>query len=107
MSFRLHPLAKEQLVSIWKYTETQWGEVQADRYIDGLFGLFAQLHSQRYLWRAVRHHHFKGVFMCLYQKHVVLFKELSPTHLGILGIVHQSSHLPRQLRLLNETFNLE
>ena len=41
--YRLTPAAEGDLEAIWTYTLQQWGEEQADRYIDTLTAAFAEL----------------------------------------------------------------
>ena len=36
-SYRLHKIAKEQILNIWKSTYDKWGIEQADKYIDELY----------------------------------------------------------------------
>lgn len=41
--FRLTPAALRDLESIWQYTAQQWGEAQAERYVDALHASFATI----------------------------------------------------------------
>lgn len=32
----IQPLAEEDLMAIWRYSFEEWGESQADKYLDGI-----------------------------------------------------------------------
>ncbi len=103
MLYKIHPIAKRHLIKIWQYTEERWGEVQADKYIDGLYNVFSDLNSKTYLWRLVPHTRFKNVYVCPYEKHFIFFRLISENTIGIIGILHQASNLPSQFKdLLNK-----
>jgi toxin ParE1/3/4 len=40
--FRLTPAAERDLEGIWDYTQEQWGDEQADRYLDKRVSLLSQ-----------------------------------------------------------------
>ena len=46
------PLAREDLIGIWRYTYEEWGEQQADRYLDELEAGIAKLQNHPRLGRA-------------------------------------------------------
>ena len=41
--FRLTPAAERDLEGIWDYTQEQWGDEQADRYLDTMDMVFDEL----------------------------------------------------------------
>ena len=99
MPYKLYPKAKQQLAKIWADTYQEWGEAQADKYIDGLHSKLKDLKNTPYLWRKLDHKKFQGksIFFYRYEKHFVFFKELSSGKLGIISVLHERMNLPERL----------
>ena len=99
MPYKLFPKAKQQLVKIWAITYEDWGEAQADKYIDELHEKLKDLKNTPHIWRKLEHKKFRGkaVFFCRYKKHFVFFKELPSGKLGIISVLHERMDLPERL----------
>lgn len=95
MRYSLYKKARQQLIDIWLYTAEQWGEVQADKYVDGLYEIFKNMDNAS--WRKVEDNRFLGVYFLRYEKHFVFFRELSTGHIGIISILHERMNLPERL----------
>lgn len=48
MRVEYHPVAEARLLEIWSYTEENWGEVQADKYLRGLMAAAERLSNPAY-----------------------------------------------------------
>ena len=70
--------ARSRLLEIWDYTERTWGEAQADKYVRELVDAINQAADSRDRWRPVMDEMLSGVYYLRYQRHFVLFRELSP-----------------------------
>ena len=46
MAVRIQQAASHRLDDIYRHTRDLWGEVQADRYITGLFKAFAEIETR-------------------------------------------------------------
>ena len=51
--FRVSVGAAHRLDDIYVYTRERWGEIQAERYIRGLFERFDDIARRRVPWRAI------------------------------------------------------
>ena len=98
MRAKFYPLAEDQLLGIWDYTEGTWGAAQADLYIRELIDRVNQISRQRYLWRSVEDEGLPSVFFIRYQHHFIFFRELSSGVIGVIHILHESMDIPRRLR---------
>ena len=92
----LFQAAKTDLVDIWAETYRQWGEAQADRYLDdverALQGLIAnpQLGSDC-------SDLLQGARKLITGRHLV-FYEVDPDKISVIRVLHQSMDVPRHLR---------
>jgi toxin ParE1/3/4 len=90
--FRIQAGASQQLDEIHAYTRKIWGQVQADRYIHGLFDLFQAIAERRTLWRPVPAEFGVTGYFCRYEKHFIYWKLLSDGSVGIVTILHERMH---------------
>jgi toxin ParE1/3/4 len=95
MKFRLSSEAREDLVSIWEYTNKHWGIEQADLYIDALMLRFVWITENRGLWRP-RPELGDGLFSCAESRHVVFFMEIQGV-VNILRVLHKLMDSVRHL----------
>ena len=74
-SFKLQisAAADRHLDAIYEYGFLQWGEVQADRYYDGLIAHFAQLCDNPFLYSSVDHIR-PGYRRSVYESHSVYYR---------------------------------
>lgn len=99
MGYKLYAKARKQLMQIWTYSYKNWGEKQADDYLEGLYKRFENLQTDKHLWRHLNHPCFEdvSVFYCRHEKHFIFFKELSSGTVGIISILHERMNLPDHL----------
>lgn len=103
LPYRFHPLAVEQQEDIWLYTFEQWGEAQADRYIDGLHAQLVAVIENPVLLRKLPGSVIKGVRFFRYERHYIFVKAAqtdTPAPLYVLSILHDSMDVPSRLEHL-------
>ena len=92
----LSQAAKSDLVDIWAETYQQWGEAQADRYLDdidrALQGLLDNPQMGVNCSDLLR-----GARKLITGRHLV-FYEVDPDRLFVIRVLHQSMDVPRHLR---------
>jgi toxin ParE1/3/4 len=98
MAAKIYPAARERLLQIWEYTDRQWGEDQADHYVNSLVAATHDLSRQRLHWRPMRGKRFAGIWFVHHEHHYLFFRELSDGHVGIISILHENMDLPARLR---------
>ena len=88
-------LAEQDLIGIWLYTFDEWGERQADRYLDDLEAAINLLAEQPLLCRertelnpAVRIHH--------YAHHLIVYLAQEDS-INVVRILHESMDIDSQL----------
>lgn len=91
MSYLLSQDAEGDLVEIYDRSLDEWGEVQADRYLDGLYAAFAGL-AARPLAGRLRPEIGKHVRSRLFGSHII-FYAARPQRVDILRILHQARDL--------------
>lgn len=85
---RITPAAKAHLLEIWSYTETTWGEAQADSYLKEIGAAFAQLADNPLLGKA-RSEVGRGYRSLLVKSHVVFYTATdSKQFVNIIGVLH-------------------
>ena len=92
----LSQAARSDLVDIWAETYRQWGEAQADRYLDdidrALQGLLDNPQMGVNCSDLLR-----GARKLITGRHLV-FYEVDPDRLFVIRVLHQSMDVPRHLR---------
>ena len=91
-SFRVSDDAGHRLDQIYSYTRETWGEVQADRYIRGLFERFQAIADQRFSWRAVPAEFGVDGYVCRYERHFIYWKMRDDGAVGIVTVLHERMH---------------
>lgn len=97
MKIRFYAAANHRLDEIWHYSVEQWDEVQAEKYLRGLFQAVEGVSARRFLWKPVQEAGFAGVFYFRYERHFIFFRELGGGDLGVLTILSDRMDLPRRL----------
>ncbi|TVS13965.1 MAG: type II toxin-antitoxin system RelE/ParE family toxin [Wenzhouxiangella sp.] len=93
--------ASRRLDEIYRFTRTQWGEAQADRYIQELFDSFSEIPTHAKLSRPIpAEFGVSGCFYC-FRKHIVYWKRLRDGNIGIVTILHERMH---QIERFGEDF---
>ena len=90
--FRIQSGASHQLDEIHAYTRKIWGQPQADRYIHGLFDVFAAITERRIVWQPVPAEFGVTGYFCRYEKHFIDWKVLGDGSVGIVTILHERMH---------------
>ena len=101
--YLLGSFADQQLDEIYDYTAIQWGEDQADRYIEFRFQYFSDVSAKNVIWRAVpAQFGVEGYFgKCAH--HFIYWKVLADGDVGFVAILHERMHQIEQIRsIFNE-----
>jgi toxin ParE1/3/4 len=93
--YRLSPAAERDLEGIWQFTYQHWGLAQADRYIDALVTVFAELAHAPEAAPACDHLR-AGYRRCRVERHVIYFR-FAPNGIAIIRILHERMDAPRHL----------
>ena len=101
---RIQEAASHRLDEIYRYTRDRWGKGQADRYITGLFGPFAEIESRGVLSRPIPAAFGVHGYVFRYEHHFVYWRRLDDGDIGIVTILHERMHQTDRLR---EDFGLE
>lgn len=98
MAIRIQSAASHRLDDIYRHTRERWGEVQADRYITGLFQAFDGITSGS-TWSKPIPAAFgvQGLFF-RYERHIVYWRRLPDGDIGIVTILHERMHQSDRLR---------
>jgi len=91
MNYLLSQEAEDDLVEVYDRSLDDWGEAQADKYLDGLYAAFAAL-SIRPLAGRVRPEVGVAVRSRLYGSHVIFYM-VRTERVDILRILHQARDL--------------
>ena len=98
----VEPTADQRLDEIYEFTAEQWGEEQADRYIQRLFERFAAIAARRVPWRALPPEFGVPLFYARAEHHIVYWRERADGAIGIVTILHERMHQLEQLRAVWE-----
>lgn len=93
--YRLTPAAERDLESIWIHTRQQWGGEQANRYIDSLIAVFADLAQSPKTAPACDHIR-PGYRRRSVERHVIYFRATA-YGIAIVRILHDRMDAPRHL----------
>ena len=97
MSHQIYPQARRAISDIWKYTNKQWGETQANAYVRGLDKCFKEAADNRMTWRRLVHPQIQGINFIRYEHHYLFFRELKNGNLGLVSVLHKNMNLPHRL----------
>jgi toxin ParE1/3/4 len=81
-----------RLDDIYRYSQSQWGEQQAENYIHGLFEHFGKIATQETFSRPIPAEFGVDGFCCRYEYHIVYWKFLSTGQIGIVTVLHERMH---------------
>ena len=89
---RLSPATDARLDEIYAYTRETWGEDQAERYVLGIFAVFAAIAKREVVWRRIPAELGVDGWYARYERHFIYWKVLADGDLGIVTILHQRMH---------------
>lgn len=95
---RIQEAASWRLDEIYRYTRERWGELQAERYITGLFDAFDRIEPHGVASRPVAAEFGVQGFFFRYERHFVYWRRLSNGDIGIVTILHERMHQIERLR---------
>jgi len=102
-SYLFFPPADAAQDEIWRYSCTEWGEAQAEKYIKELHHHLQLLSEKKQLWRPLPSNlvippdlKLKAYFS-KYEHHYLFFRELSEGTIGVMAILHEKSDMPVRL----------
>lgn len=97
-NFRVQRAAGHRLDEIYVYTREQWGEEQAERYIEGLFARFEAIAACEFPWRAIPAEFEVSGFVCRYEHHYIYWRVLAEGSVGIVTVLHERMHKIERFR---------
>jgi plasmid stabilization system protein ParE len=92
MAIRVQEAASLRLDDIYRYTRDRWGEVQADRYITGMFEAFEWIEAHGVASKPIPAEFGVGGFFFCYEHHYFYWRRLSDGDIGIVAILHERIH---------------
>jgi len=98
MRHKIYPAARRQNIEIWHFTDKNWGEKQADKYVRGLYEAIEKAAVNKYLWRKIEHEDAQGIYFLSYENHYIFFRELSTGVLGVVNVLHERMDIPNRLK---------
>jgi len=101
MAVRIQEAASLRLDDIYRYTRDHWGEVQADRYITGMFEAFERIDAHGILSKPIPAAFGVEGYFFRYERHFVYWRRLSNGDIGIVTILHERMH---QIERFKEDF---
>ena len=96
--YRLGGQADKQLDQIYEYTAAEWGEDQADRYVELLFQYFSDVSARRVVWRAVPAEFAVEGYFGKCEHHFIYWRMLNTGEVGFVAILHERMHQIEQIR---------
>lgn len=92
MAIRIQEAASLRLDDIYRYTRDRWGEVQADRYITGMFEAFERIEAHGVASKPIPAEFGIEGFFFRYEHRFVYWRRLSDGDIGIVAILHARMH---------------
>ncbi len=84
--------AAVRIEEIYKYSAAEWGEAQAESYINGLFEAFDTISTGTLVSRPVPAEFGVDGYFFRYRKHYVYWKKLDDGTIGIVSVLHERMH---------------
>ena len=89
---RIQEAASLRLDDIYRYTRDKWGEVQAERYVTGLFEAFGKIENRAVASMPIPAAFGVDGFFFRYEHHFSYWRRLSNGDIGIVTILHERMH---------------
>lgn len=102
--YLFYPAADASQDAIWHYTNEQWGEAQAEHYINELHAHLKLLANEHFPWQALPRHMLsfggpqKQVYVSRHKKHFIFFHRFEDGDIGVMSILHEAMDIPVRLR---------
>ncbi len=92
VNVRIQDAASWRLDAIYRYTRERWGDLQAERYITGLFVAFDGIATRRTASRPIPAEFGIDGYYFRHERHYVYWRWLSNGDIGIVTILHERMH---------------
>ena len=89
---RIQEAASHRLDEIYRHTRDRWGVEQADRYITGLFEMFARIEGHMVMSRPIPAEFGVEGYWFRYERHIVYWRRLTNGGIGVVTILHERMH---------------
>ena len=90
-----HPLAEQDLLDIWLYSYENWGETQADKYVDELESVIKSIAANPFSYKE-REEFSPPIRICHHARHLIIYT-VSNTSLSIIRILHNRMDIDAHL----------
>jgi toxin ParE1/3/4 len=91
----ISPRARRDLKGIWKYTLKEWGEAQADKYLENLDQEINRL--LEFPDKGVPYEHIRNGYRALYVEHHLVFYRRKTQTLEIIRVLHEAMEIKSHL----------
>jgi len=91
----VHALAESDLIGIWQYSFEEWGEAQADKYLDELDSGIKRLADNPDL--GIKRDHVRDGYRVLFVASHAVYYTVTPTTIQIIRVLHGRMDLERHL----------
>lgn len=98
MTVRVQQAASHRIDDIYRHTRERWGEVQADRYITGLFDAFGRIEAHGVVSRPIPAAFGVDGYVFRYERHIVYWRRLTNGDIGVVTILHERMHQIQRFR---------
>ena len=88
-------LAERDLIDIWLYTYGEWGEAQADRYLDELDAAIHLIAEQPTLYR--ERPEFTHPIRIYHQSHHLIVYQVFSDHIVVVRVLHENMDIESRL----------
>ncbi len=95
LKLSITPMAESDLIGIWVYTCEEWGENQADKYLDQLETSMRQLCSHPFL--GADYAHVLTGYRRLQVEHHGVFYQVLQTEVLVVRVLHEDMDAPQRL----------
>ena len=94
-NYRLYPKAEADLEDIWRYSDENWGDKQADKYVDELEEVFYLLAENPLLCRE-RTELDQPVYIHNHAHHLIVYV-ITESGIDIVRLLHSSLDIPAHI----------
>jgi toxin ParE1/3/4 len=86
MKYKLSAKAKDDIWQIYQYTRSYYGEMQADKYYNGIFIQITQICQNPFMYSALNHID-KNYRRCVYHSHSIYYRIIENNNIEIIRII--------------------